>query len=389
MIQLLRSAVAALEPDGLAVVLSRRTLSTAEKQEILRRVRFFAPTLANRTRFRTFVSPIDLLSSRPILTFGERSMFSRLTRRVRCDGVFNIDYRRNHADGAEWLRLSRYLDRAPPTTAIAHARLRQQVERLRSLRLNKCYILGTGSSLARALERDWSDGYRIVCNTIVRDQELWNHINPHFIVAADTIYHFGFTDFARAFRRDLATRLAETETYFLYPDRFHVIVARELGEHADRLIPVPQGQANTLILDMVDRFELSALGNILNILLLPLGCTLNRHVCLWGFDGRAPGDKLFWSNSPKHSYPELLDELVNAHPAFFEHFVPADRPTAYVEEVHGDGLDRRLSLAEEQGWTFEMMHNSWTPALQKRLATRNSTHGVVPPQDGPREEGEK
>jgi len=105
---------------------------------------------------------------------------------------------------------------------------------------------------------------------------------------------------------------------------------------------------------------------VLNLLLLPLGCTLSKNVFLWGFDGRAPNDQLFWANSAKHSYPELMDTLRAAHPSFFEHFVPADKPTQYVRKVHGDQLDECLSQSERDGWSFVMMHKSWTPTLQKR-----------------------
>ncbi|WP_458868572.1 hypothetical protein, partial [Enterococcus faecium] len=81
------------------------------------------------------------------------------------------------------------------------------------------------------------------------------------------------------------------------------------------------------------------LGNVLNKLLLPLGCNLSKHVGLWGFDGRAPKDQLFWSNSQKQSYTELMPTLQAAHPAFFDHFVPRENPEKYVQSVHGDVLE--------------------------------------------------
>ena len=109
------------------------------------------------------------------------------------------------------------------------------------------------------------------------------------------------------------------------------------------------------------------LGNVLNILLLPLACSLSKSVWLWGFDGRAPDDKLFWANSSKHSYPELLPELQQEHPAFFRTFVPKDKENSYVTAVHGDELDRRLIDAERDGYEFVMMHASWTHTLNKRV----------------------
>ena len=112
-----------------------------------------------------------------------------------------------------------------------------------------------------------------------------------------------------------------------------------------------------------------SLGNVLNILLLPLACTVSTSVRLWGFDGRAPDDKLFWSNSSKHSYPELMPELVEEHPAFFAAFVPKNRESDYVKSVHGDELDKCLVAAERDGYQFVMMHFSWTETLNKRAVS--------------------
>lgn len=353
--------------NNCAVIVSQRELGNDEQGEIMNRLRFFAPSLADGARFQTAVTSADLFSSNPILTFGETSFQSSLALRLRRDGVFDVDYRRNPIEGWEWCRLSKYVAAGQRSSDDPQRRFQFYVARVKELNLDKCYIFGTGLSLAQAIERDWSDGYRVVCNTIVRDAELWNHINPHFIVAADAIYHFGFTEFARAFRADLAKRLAETETYFVYPDEFHEIVSRELGKFHERLIPVPQGTHVRFIVDLVNEFELPNFQNILTILLLPLACTLSKNVFMWGFDGRAPDDKLFWSNSSKHNYPELMETLLKAHPAFFKHFVPSSNPTAYVKRVHGDGLDAQLTSAEQRGWRFVMMHKSWTPTLQKRF----------------------
>ena len=45
---------------------------------------------------------------------------------------------------------------------------------------------------------------------------------------------------------------------------------------------------------------------------------------------------------------------------------PAGNEIQYVNEVHGDWLDDRLTEAEERGFSFQMLHRSWTPTLQKR-----------------------
>ena len=204
----------------------------------------------------------------------------------------------------------------------------------------------------------------------MRDKELWHHIKPHFIVAGDAIYHFGFTLFAKSFRADLKKRLLETDTKFLYPSLFHEIVMREFSDVSDKLIPIPFGFNQHIHDDLRDNFLLPKIGNVLSLLPLPLGCTLAKQIYLWGFDGRAPTDNLFWANSSKHSYPECMDELQKAHPAFFSHNVPTSNPTKYYNEVHGETLDKNLTEAEQLGWRFIMMHETYTPALQKRREER-------------------
>jgi hypothetical protein len=285
--------------------------------------------------------------------------------------IFNVDYITNPNDGWEWCQLTLYCGMMAGrdyNTEEAQARFNAAIAETRKKNLKKCYIFGTGASLEKAEERCWDDGYRVVCNTIVRDKVLWHQLEPQFIVAGDAIYHFGHTPFAAAFRRDLVARLEESRTYFIYPEIFREIVLREVPAALQaRCIAVPLGDHQTVHDDLTQNFLLPGLGNVLPLLLLPIGCTLARDVGLWGFDGRAPTDEFFWANSAKHSYPEHFDTLRLAHPAFFKHYIPQKDPNKYVRAVHGDTLEHALHVAETAGWKFRMLHHSWTETLAKRM----------------------
>lgn len=347
----------------------------AEQADIQQRFHFYLPQLDFQAlERRASLTWADAFSNRPIMVFGPISPLTRWLIELR-QGTYDVDFRRNPHDALAWCDLLNHL--SPPSTdwRAVKARFVRRVAELRALGLRKCYLFGTGPSLAKAKSRDWSDGYRVVCNTIVRDRDLWLHLKPHFIVAADANYHFGHTEFARRFRRDLQACLRLTDSAFVYPARFHGLVQREFAELQARLFPIPQGSHTRIHVDLTRRFRTPALGNVLALLLLPLGCTLAREICLWGFDGRAPADQLFWSNSPKHSYPELMPALQAAYPAFFRHYVPHDDQEKYVRQHHGDLLDRKLSQAERRGFTFIMLHPSWTPTLQKRYRAPQSRSG--------------
>jgi hypothetical protein len=250
----------------------------------------------------------------------------------------------------------------------AHRALIRHVKTLTANGPKPAYIFGTGPSLQLARERSFTDGVTVVCNTIVRDPELWHHLAPAFLTAGDAIYHFGHTPHARAFRADALRRLQESDgrTLFVYPNMFDVIVRSEFKDVEPLLVPVPWGNHTDLTVDLTKTFGMPRLQNVLNNLLLPVGCTLSTDVRLWGFDGRAPSDSGFWGNSDRHAYPELMQSIRDAHPAFFSTLTPKGNEVKYVQQVHGDLLDKRLTEAEGRGFTFRMLHHSWTPTLQKR-----------------------
>lgn len=353
--------------NGRIVVVAREG-ATDKIQQVLERLRFFVPDLDQRqVEVKRF--SISCVFSGMVLVVDKDLVPQWIFRLF--NNVFNVDYERNSVDGWQLCAVAEYVSCLPSLGRRAEAKSRflTGLAKVQSDKFNKCYVFGTGTSLELAIGRGFMDGYRIVCNTIVRDPELWHHLKPHFVVAGDAIYHFGFTEFAQAFRRDLRARLSESNgsVLFVYPELFDAIVRREFADHLDVLVPVPTGAHDNVDVDLTRCFELPALGNVLNLLLLPIGCTLSRTVALWGFDGRAPDDKLFWSNSQKHSYPELMESLTKAHPAFYETLVPKNKEDSYVKAVHGDELEMRLQRAEAKGFKFIMMHPSWTQTLQKRF----------------------
>jgi hypothetical protein len=311
----------------------------------------------------------DLLTSRAVLCVdvhpgkvGARAVTS----------CFDVDQGRNPVEGWEWCRLAQQLDGLPTDARRAEARQRLElaVRRVTQRGLDRVYAFGTGPSLASAMKRSFRDGYVIVCNTIVRDRALWQHLRPDFIVAGDAIYHFGHTAHAQAFRADLHERLRESRdsVTFVYPELFDALVRREFSDVEHLLVPVPFGRRREEVYSLLDRFELPPLSNVLNILLLPMAATLAREIGLWGFDGRAPKDVAFWANSSGQSYPEHMAALRLEHPAFFDHFVPPGNEAKYAGTVHGDMLDALLSSGERRGYRYTMLHWSWTATLQKRMA---------------------
>jgi hypothetical protein len=287
------------------------------------------------------------------------------------EDYFNISPFSNHLDAWVYHRiLSRYFDF---DCAISYMRFKKIIDLKKLENKNLSYIFGTGSSLEKAREINFSNGYVIVCNTIVKDGELWNYLNPDFIVAGDALYHFSDSLFARKFREDLLLRMNETKsTYFIYPSIFDKFVKSELGSISDRCIGIPIGNHKDIFVNLYTEFFLPSKGNILNLILFPLACTLSKTIGLWGFDGRNNEvDKDFWKNSDKHFYNDLVEDLKTKHPAFFQFFIPPGDEKRYVNSVHGDELEADLSAAESKGFNIKMLHPSFTSALNKRYLKWN------------------
>jgi hypothetical protein len=354
------------------VLLVTGNASPAKAKEVADRLRFLLTHLEKTLELRSArrASPRDYIRDAAIVT-AEAGAVPAFARRY-LDMVADLDYETNPHDGFNLIDLGVTLSGGPPQ-AIAAARQAfvEHVERFEVDDPRPAYLFGTGPSLQLARDRSFADGITIVCNTIVRDAELWRHLAPAFLVAGDAIYHFGHTPHARAFRADALRRLQESEgrTLFVYPATCDVVVRSEFRDVESLLVPIPLGEHTDMTVDLTKHFCLPQNKNVLTLLLLPLGCTLSRDVRLWGFDGRAPSDSGFWANSERHSYPELMQSIRDAHPAFFAHWTPQGKEVEYANKVaHGALLDEQLAQAELRGFRFQMLHRTWTPTLQKRYS---------------------
>jgi hypothetical protein len=235
--------------------------------------------------------------------------------------------------------------------------------------LKRAYVFGTGPSLARATEFSYGDGVRIVCNSIVRNPELLEHIKPHFIAAADFVFHYGPSRYAAEFRRDLIAALDRTGAYFLVPEQIAPLMLEHYPQIAHRTIAIPlanrfdpRNKLRGVNVQLLDRFEVRSLDSVLNLLMLPVATTLANEVYVLGCDGRKPVDKAFWSHHSASQYSDLMKTVNDSHPGFFDvdYVDYYDRYCAHVASV--------IAAGEALGKSYASLVPSYVPALSKRLA---------------------
>jgi hypothetical protein len=236
--------------------------------------------------------------------------------------------------------------------------------------LRKAYVFGTGPSLAEACEFDYSDGVRIICNSIVRNPELLSHIRPHFIAASDFVFHFGPSRYAGDFRRDLLKALDTTGAYLLIPDQCAPLLLQHFPQLEPRTIGIPitnrydlRERQSAPNVQLLDKFQVRTLDSVLNLLMLPVVSTLADEIFVLGCDGRKPSDTAFWSHHPGAQYTGLMQTVCDAHPGFFD--------VDYVDyyERYCKHVASVIAAGEKLGKRYASLTPSFVPALSERQAS--------------------
>jgi hypothetical protein len=227
-------------------------------------------------------------------------------------------------------------------------------------RYKRCYVFGTGPSLDEAWRHDFSDGYRIVCNTMVANPALLDHIQPHFITAGDAVHHFDLNLHAWAFQQDLVKALKARDMLFVTRDLFVPLFMHHHPSAAPKTVAAPLHRG-PVHFDLARRLVYHEMGNIFTSMMLPLASFLADEIYMLGFDGRAPGAERFWRYSNQSAYEALKPAIAEAHPAFF-----ARMDYEAYNAMHNKNIESVCSAGESMGKQYVCMCPSHLSALQRR-----------------------
>jgi hypothetical protein len=196
------------------------------------------------------------------------------------------------------------------------------------------YVVGTGQSARRALEHDMSDCVRIVCNTVVLDDELMDHIDPHVVTCADPVFDFGPSTYAHAFQRALVEQAKRHDFTIVTTERFAPLLRAHRPELAERVIGLRQGMASwPRNFDLASNPAVRPFPDTLTMLMMPVAATLARSAVLFGFDGRSPGEAYFGKHGSTVQFDRELDEIKAVHPGFFD-IDHLDYYEQHVQDLH-------------------------------------------------------
>ncbi|MXN67196.1 glycosyltransferase [Stappia sp. GBMRC 2046] len=244
---------------------------------------------------------------------------------------------------------------------------RERFEKLRaSIDTDDIYIFGTGASLSSVDFDLLEEGEFIATNSMIRNREVLEKMAPRIIVASDPIFHAGPSTYAARFRQDLIDAMRTYGSCYVFPMRDYGAYLTYLPEDLhEKLIPVPISNSHGMNLRFPEDFCVGATSNVMTLFLLPLAASLGKRITLAGFDGRPIGNnEYFWSHSKDFQYDAEMDEIQDAHPAFFS----IDYDEYY--EVHCQTLKAYLREIENAGIEVSSIADSFIPAIKGRYVAR-------------------
>lgn len=363
-----------VNPERIAVVVDSSLLREAEEwlqspslpPEFGDRVAERVEAMRNKIALAAWPSDLEalVLTSDLILDWDVRRSdaepWASIKRRYRAlRSLFIIDWQGSRMGAARLADLGRILGqgRAFDRSQVeAFGRLAERVGRA-----PRAYLVGTGPSARTALDRDLSDGIRIICNTVVLDDELMDHVRPHILAFADPIFHFGPSTYAQRFQQAVVEQSRKHDFSIVTTEHYAPLLRAHNPEIAERVIALRHGKKT-----WPDNFDLVAhpavlpYANVLTILMLPLGASFARSVGLIGFDGRNPDENYFWRHGSTVQFDRELQEIRLVHPGFFE----VDYADYYADHIAT--LERLFVGLDERGIEVRSLANSFVPALRRR-----------------------
>ncbi|MCP5046505.1 MAG: glycosyltransferase [bacterium] len=243
-----------------------------------------------------------------------------------------------------------------------YQRFRQVALEVSSKNYSRSCICGTGPSLEKAYDFDFSDCLTIVCNSIVQNKKLLDHLQPQFVCAGDVVSHWGVSKYAAVFRRDLVKLLQQRTTYLVTSASFGYLFRLNHPEVKDKIILIDQLSEGP-VHNLIQQYELPMLASTLNIHMIPLASTFTNEILLIGNDGKGDrGDNEdFWPHAKGNQYYDLVETGHRCHPTFDVH----RQETTYPRFIRSCEKSI-LNGEQEHGKIYRTLLPSNIPVLKSR-----------------------
>lgn len=222
----------------------------------------------------------------------------------------------------------------------------------------------TGPSLDSVLQKKISsNGIKIVCNSIVKNQSLMEKIDPDILMFSDPAYHFGPSKYSESFRRYIHECFQKFKDLIcIVPERYLPLISSYYDTcYRDHFLGIPVVDQNEFNFPRPNKLFVRYTGNILTQFMIPVASTLTNVVEIFGADGRAPTDKGFWNHSAKSQMHDLESSIYKTHPS-----LARDTNVKEYYKNHCEMLENILRFGEQKGIKYHSKTKSFIPALNNR-----------------------
>jgi DNA-binding ferritin-like protein (Dps family) len=229
----------------------------------------------------------------------------------------------------------------------------------------EAYVFATGPSLDSVFEHDIpNDALRIICNSIVRNGDLLDHLDPDVLTFADPVFHFGPSTYAAKFRNDAIETLRTYDCWCIVNTPGDALLRARFPDVADHIIGIPErGSLSRFHTPTSSELFVRTTGNIMTLFMLPLAAALADRIRIVGADGREENESYFWKHSSIAQYEGLMNSAVEEHPSFFR-----DRMYEDYYDRHINLLREQIETHEAQGKVYHSITPSHIPVLKQRQA---------------------
>ena len=258
------------------------------------------------------------------------------------------------------------------------------------------YVFGTGPSLDRAMEFDYSDGFRVVCNSIVKNKALLNHIGPHLLAFGDPFFHLGPCRYAAMFRQKVMEAVDEFQCYVMIQEYSVPLYLAHYPELESKLIGMPApgvwemsipeiikmvlrrphkipwfdripGHSEAYNFPTPERFYVRLTGSVLPSFMVPVVSSACKEIYIIGADGynpkeRKPDETSVWNYSSSSQFEDLRQSAIDTHPSYFR-----DQPFTFNYKRYCENFEGLVHYGESLGKRYYALTPSHVPVLAQRM----------------------
>jgi hypothetical protein len=203
------------------------------------------------------------------------------------------------------------------------------------------------------------DMIKVICNSVVKNDEFLEWARPDILCFADPVYHFSWNKYSETFRRDVLKTVEKYGVYIMMPENMVALMLAHYPELSDKIIGI--GRSEDLCFPAVGNLSAKSTDNILTYLMLPAASAFADEIYILGANGRSPSDKMFWKHNSLVQYDGLMQKVVDAHPSFFR-----DRNYVQYQSGHDERMESLFLYGEGRGKRYVSLNESHLASIAAR-----------------------